>query len=212
MAETIDQNRYNEQIISRMSQNDQFFGCFLPHLPERGTDHGYDHFPLGEMGPECFAWPWYWRQARRARSTSLSWTSEQTTRLAASRTKHAREWQPSATSVQKCRETAIVFCYHIQDKPSKSGAKQLCQEVCFSFVFFIVSRASFLFLWMGPRVHWAIGKHCFYVLSVVCGDIFQCLASAFTARRFWAHAKMWKLKSTSSKILLLSWFGHAMLI
>lgn len=22
------------------------FGCFLPHLTERGTDHGYGHFPL----------------------------------------------------------------------------------------------------------------------------------------------------------------------
>lgn len=26
------------------------FGCFLPHLTERGTDHGYGHFPLEGNG------------------------------------------------------------------------------------------------------------------------------------------------------------------
>lgn len=32
-----------------MSQNDQFLGAFS-HLPERGTDHGYEHFLWRENG------------------------------------------------------------------------------------------------------------------------------------------------------------------
>jgi hypothetical protein len=129
----------------RMSQNDKFFGCFLPHLSERSTDHGCEHFPLGKWD-QRFAWPWFKRSACGApRRTALVFVGELyeahvSLALNPRGTRDASD-RPSATSEKTVTKKCFFFHIIEDNRPNleRSNLYRRCVifvYVCFPFVFY----------------------------------------------------------------------------
>lgn len=107
---------------------------------------------------------------------------------------NTREWKPECYKCSKVTRNGESVCYnHIQDIPSKSGAQQLYQEVCCSFVF-LLFRAVFV-LWMGPASIERL-ENTVFMSSPCLVECFNVIASFYSQTL--AHAKMWKLTFTKS--------------
>lgn len=134
----------------RMSQNDQFFGCFLPHLPERGTDHGYEHFPLGEMGAAfCMA---LIRRLAEARASLCQTSAERARTEPRASANDTRVNSASATwRVSVCYYSVTTIANLERHRISRGWVTDLIKITSdFSFSrLFLIARALFLFVsWM----------------------------------------------------------------
>lgn len=156
MSETNDQNRYNEQIISRMSRNDQFFGCFLPHLPKgaRITDTTTFHWGKWDQsvlhGLDSSGKP-----SAARRPASLCWRAAPTTRLANG---PSRNTTRVTRECYKCSKVTVKCFVATISRINRANLERVnfIRRCVNSFVFLPPFRAlcfCFLFSMNGRRVH-----------------------------------------------------------
>lgn len=107
------------------------FGCFLPHLTERGTDHGYGHFPLEGNGSSVLHGLDSSGKTRVSRRQPVSGRQASATYVSTHATLGHKHANASDTKCFKWHQK--WFCYHCEDKLSKSGATHFTQKVCSLF-------------------------------------------------------------------------------
>lgn len=188
-----------------MSRNDQFFGCFLPHLPKGARITDTTTFHWGKWDQNVLH--------GLDSSAKRSGSRRPPVFVGARHPLHVpTRRRPQVTRVRECYKCAkwrpSVCYYHIPDHPSKSGAQQLYQEVCCSFAFFNISRVLFLFSFREwdtrPLSDWKLFLFMFPSCVVNNFIVWQTVLLPTQKCESWCLARV--------RFILLSRFGHAMLI